>query len=117
MKVAAAVEARSEHPLAKAIVAHAQAQNLPLEECRAFRSYTGQGVQGWVGNRSIVVGNPKMLEQYQVESVEDLSCELSRLHDEGKTVILVGESQEDGTDNGQVMGREAWNFHRAGCSV
>jgi Zn2+/Cd2+-exporting ATPase len=110
MKVAAAVEARSEHPLAKAIVAHAQAQNLPLEECKAFRSYTGQGVQGWVGNRSIVVGNLKMLEQYQVESVEDLSCELSRLHDEGKTVILVGESQEEGTDNGQVMGRVGVEF-------
>jgi Zn2+/Cd2+-exporting ATPase len=111
LKVAAAVEARSEHPLAKAIVAHAKAQNLPLDECRAFRSYTGQGVQGWVGNRSIVVGNPKMLERYQVENVEDLSCALSRLHDEGKTVILVGETQEgDGTDNEVAVNRVGVEF-------
>ena len=92
LKVAAAVEARSEHPLAKAIVAQAKAKNLSIDDCRVFRSYTGQGVQGWVGNRSIVVGNPMMLEQHQVENAEGLSSELSRLHDEGKTVMLVGET-------------------------
>ena len=105
LKLAASVEARSEHPLAKAIVSHAKSQNLTLAGCRGFRSYTGQGVQGYVGNRSIMVGSPEMMERRQWEDDENLSSELSRLHDEGKTVMLVGEIQEgNGPDSGQVIG-------------
>jgi Cd2+/Zn2+-exporting ATPase len=105
LKLAASVEARSEHPLAKAIVSHAKSQNLTLAGCRGFRSYTGQGVQGYVGNRSIIVGSPEMMERRQWEDDGNLSSELSRLHDEGKTVMLVGEIQEgDGPDSGQVIG-------------
>ena len=104
LKLAASVEARSEHPLAKAIVSRAKSQSLALDDCRAFRSYTGQGVQGYVGNRSIIVGSPEMIERCQGGDAENLSSELSRLHDEGKTVMLVGEIQEGhGTDNGLVI--------------
>jgi len=105
LKLAASVEARSEHPLAKAIVSHAKAQNLVLEDCRGFRSYTGQGVQGYVANRSIIVGSPDMFEQSPGNDDENLSSQLSRLHDEGKTVMLVGEIQEnDQIDHGKVLG-------------
>jgi Cd2+/Zn2+-exporting ATPase len=105
LQLAASVEARSEHPLAKAIVSHAESENLALHGCRGFRSYTGQGVQGYVGNRSIMVGSPDMFEQRQGDDDENLSSQLSRLHDEGKTVMLVGEIQEgDGIDRGQVIG-------------
>jgi Cd2+/Zn2+-exporting ATPase len=105
LKLAASVEARSEHPLAKAIVSHAKSQNLTVAGCRGFRSYTGQGVQGYVGNRSIMVGSPEMMERGQWEDDGNLSSELSRLHDEGKTVMLVGEIQEgDRPDSGRVIG-------------
>ena len=104
LKLAASVEARSEHPLAKAIVSHAKSQNLTLDGCRGFRSYTGQGVQGYVGNHSILVGNPEMIQRRHWEDDENLASELSRLHDEGKTVMLVGEIQEgNGPDNGQAI--------------
>ena len=91
LKLAASVEARSEHPLARAIVAHASSQNLQLEECRAFRSYTGKGVQGDIGNRSIMIGNLSMFEQAQAENLECFITELFRLQDEGKTAMLVGD--------------------------
>jgi Cd2+/Zn2+-exporting ATPase len=105
LKLAASVEARSEHPLAKAIVSHAKSQNLTLDGCRGFRSYTGRGVQGYVGNRSVMVGSPEMIKRRQGDNDENLASELSRLHDEGKTVMLVGEIQEvNGPDSGQVLG-------------
>jgi Zn2+/Cd2+-exporting ATPase len=91
LKLAASVESRSEHPLARAIVDHANSQKAVIEECRAFRSYTGKGVQGEVGNRSIIVGNLPMFEQFKAGNLENFIPELFRLQGEGKTAMLVGE--------------------------
>jgi Zn2+/Cd2+-exporting ATPase len=91
LTLAASVESRSEHPLARAIVDHANSQNAVIDECRAFRSYTGKGVQGEVGNRTIIVGNLPMFEQFKARNLEGFTSELSRLQGEGKTVVLVGE--------------------------
>ena len=91
LKLAASVESRSEHPLARTIVDHANSQKAVIEECRAFRSYTGKGVQGEVGNRSIIVGNLPMFEQFKVGNLENFIPELFRLQGEGKTAMLVGE--------------------------
>jgi Cd2+/Zn2+-exporting ATPase len=91
LQLAASVEARSEHPLARAIVDYASSQNVVLEECRGFRSYTGKGVQGDVGNRSIMIGNLSMFERFRVENLENFTADLLRLQDEGKTAMLAGE--------------------------
>jgi Zn2+/Cd2+-exporting ATPase len=93
LQLAASVEARSEHPLARAIVDYANVQNVVVEECRAFRSYTGKGVQGDIGNRSIMIGNLSMFEPAQVENLESFTTDLFRLQDEGKTAMLIGEVQ------------------------
>jgi Zn2+/Cd2+-exporting ATPase len=93
LRLAASVEARSEHPLARAIVDHATSQGLELQECRAFRSYTGKGVQGEVDDRSIMIGNLSMFEPAQTENLEGFAADLFRLQDEGKTAILVGETE------------------------
>jgi Cd2+/Zn2+-exporting ATPase len=113
LQLAASVEARSEHPLARAIVDYASSQNVVLEECRAFRSYTGKGVQGDVGNRSIVIGNLSMFERARVENLEDFTADLFRLQDEGKTAMLVGKVES----TGEVEGTGLSNDNPGRCKI
>src|SRR6476661_7569042 len=58
---AAAVEANSEHPLAKAIVAEAKRRNLPQLQAAKFESLPGRGAQAQVNGKSIVIGGPRLL--------------------------------------------------------
>ncbi|MEY3609080.1 MAG: hypothetical protein RLZZ447_1868 [Verrucomicrobiota bacterium] len=62
LELAYSLEAKSQHPLARAIVRHAQAagiRELPVED---FRSLTGQGVQGRVGESTLLLGRRELLE-------------------------------------------------------
>ena len=62
LELAYALEAKSQHPIARAIVRHAQAQGvreLPVDD---FRSLTGQGVQGRVGETTLLLGRRELLE-------------------------------------------------------
>jgi Cd2+/Zn2+-exporting ATPase len=85
------VEARSEHPLAKAVVDFAKSRKLTLDECQGFCSYTGRGVIGNLGKRSIAVGNLALFEENAAENLESVRADISRLHDLGKTVMVIGE--------------------------
>jgi len=89
--LAASVEARSEHPLAKAVVDCAKSRKLTLDECQGFCSYTGRGVIGNLGQRSIAVGSLALFEENAAENLESVRAEISRLHDQGKTVMVIGE--------------------------
>lgn len=62
LRLAASLERHSEHPLAKAILTAAQANNLQLLDVESFQSLTGEGVVGSVNGRPIGVGNEKLLE-------------------------------------------------------
>jgi len=91
LRLAASVESRSEHPLAKAIVDFAKSRGLTLDDCQGFCSYTGRGVIGKLGQRSIAVGNIGLFEENAAENLESVGPEISRLHDEGRTVMVIGE--------------------------
>jgi Cd2+/Zn2+-exporting ATPase len=91
LRLAASVEARSEHPLAKAVVDFAKSRKLTLDECQGFCSYTGRGVIGNLGQRSIAVGNLALFEENAAENLESVRADISRLHDLGKTVMVIGE--------------------------
>jgi Zn2+/Cd2+-exporting ATPase len=119
LQLAASVEARSEHPLAKAVIDSAQSKGLTLDECKGFCSYTGRGVIGKIGQRSIAVGNIGLFEENGAEILESARPEISRLQDEGKSVMVVGQlpaaeqraghrsnddsGAEQDTDNGRAM--------------
>lgn len=61
LRMAAAVEQPSEHPLARAIVAAAHKHQLPLPAVADFASTTGRGVRGKVEGRTVMVGNREWL--------------------------------------------------------
>ncbi|MBT2130417.1 heavy metal translocating P-type ATPase [Aliiroseovarius lamellibrachiae] len=61
LRLVAAVEARSEHPIAEAIVRAAEAQNVGAAELCDFQSITGYGVQAMVDGRKVVVGADRLM--------------------------------------------------------
>ncbi len=63
LRLAASLERGSEHPLAAAIVAAAEARGIPLAEAEDFEAVTGQGVRGRVAGRSVALGNAALLDR------------------------------------------------------
>jgi Cd2+/Zn2+-exporting ATPase len=89
--LAAAVEARSEHPIARAIVAEAKRRFMPVERCTRFQSVAGHGVSAEVVGRRIAVGNLKYFDGYESPERTELERRMNALQDAGKTGMLVGE--------------------------
>ena len=94
LSLAASAEARSEHPLGKAIVAYAKAKEVPPAEPAAFRMTAGKGVFAEVDNRSLLCGNEKFLTENGVSIDNKVHSALERLRTQGKASILVAEDQK-----------------------
>ena len=91
LTLAASAEARSEHPLGKAIVARAKEQGLPLTESQNFRMMAGRGVAAQISGRDLLCGNEKFLLEHGVKIDTSIHSALEKLHSEGKASILVAE--------------------------
>ncbi len=97
LTLAAAVEARSEHPLAQAVVEAAQQRDLAPPEVRDFQSAPGMGVRARVGDRLIAVGNPRFLIDDSAGGFALTAQVVQQLEQAGKTAIIVAELDEDGS--------------------
>lgn len=87
--LAAGIERFSEHPLARAIVEHAQAQGIVTPKVRDFEALTGAGAMGVVGEARIFVGSPDLFRGFGID-LSAVQAHLDQLQGEGKTVVLVG---------------------------
>jgi len=87
LRLAAAADAQSEHPLAAAIVAGAAARAIPVAAAHGFEAVPGYGVRASVDGRSVLVGNRKLLERERV--APRLAERAEQLRSEGKTVLYV----------------------------
>jgi P-type Cu+ transporter len=88
LRLAASLEAVSEHPLAAAIVAGAHERGATLADVSDFQSVTGKGVHGRVDGRKVIVGNRAMLEELGGMSAE-LVERAEALRREGQTAMFV----------------------------
>jgi P-type Cu+ transporter len=88
LRIAAAVEQASEHPLAAAIVGAARQRGLQWPADVPFESVTGQGVTGTVGSARIVLGSAAMLQSERV-ATDPLSERAETLRKQGRTVLFV----------------------------
>jgi Cd2+/Zn2+-exporting ATPase len=95
LQLAAAVEAKSEHPLAAAIVAEVKRRELPLINCTNFQSISGKAAIGTVGERRIIVGSIPHFQALGGVLDAALAQHLDVLQDAGKTCVLVGETSDD----------------------
>jgi len=87
--LAAAVEAQSEHPLAKAIVDRAREDNVALVEASSFRTEAGFGATALVGDTTVSVGRPAWLESSGMALSSYLGERLTELYLTGNTVVAV----------------------------
>ncbi|NHI15607.1 heavy metal translocating P-type ATPase [Microbacterium excoecariae] len=85
LRIAAAVESGSEHPIARAIVAAAEGAPAVSD----FRALAGLGAQGVVEGRGVVVGRPALLEQWAAELDSDLARRFAAAEASGATVVAV----------------------------
>jgi Cu+-exporting ATPase len=88
LMLAASLEKSSEHPLAAAIVAGAGERDIELMEPENFNSHTGKGVSGHVNGKQVLLGNAKLLEEFEVE-IGPLETEAQKLQDQGRTAMYV----------------------------
>ena len=82
--VAASLEKPSEHPLADAITAEAQARNIPLAPVEDFLATPGRGIRGVIQGQQLLAGNRAMLEEHGVD-VSSLASDAERLSAQGQT--------------------------------
>jgi len=88
LRMAAALERGSEHPLATAIVAGAEERGVEPGQAQAFDSLTGRGVTGKVDQQRVALGNASLLESLGV-SPGPLAERAEVLRSEGQTVMFV----------------------------
>lgn len=91
LRLVAALESRSEHPLAKAIVQAAHARDLNLPPSMDFRAIPGQGVEGTVDSHHLWIGNERMFVERDVNIPADILTKASAMQEEGQTAMFVYE--------------------------
>lgn len=91
LKVAAAMESSSEHPIAKAIVQAASDLNwVRADEVQAI---PGKGIVGFINDQKIIVGNAAFVQQHLSQLPEELVNLAQSLEKEGKTVVWVAQEE------------------------
>jgi Cu+-exporting ATPase len=88
LRLAAALERASEHPLAAAIIKGAEEKNLALPQVQDFKSIAGEGVVGQIEGRRILVGNTALMAEHLI-NIQAMVTHLEHLRNEGQTVMLV----------------------------
>jgi P-type Cu2+ transporter len=89
LALAAAVEADSEHPLARAIVAAARERDVAVPKAREFRSMTGRGVEADVDGSAVAVGGPALLRERDAAIPAQLDEQVTAGRSRGAAVLAV----------------------------
>ncbi len=91
LAMAASLEKGSEHPIGKAIVAHARDQGVAMEDPRDFRARAGFGVEGRVNGELLRFGKPGWFAQDLPRSAQD---RVTALQNQGKTVMVLARENQ-----------------------
>lgn len=97
LRLAAAVEIGSEHPLGEAIVRAAREQMLDVPKVNNFEAILGHGIRGEINGDRVVLGNRRLFREQGYQISREIEDRLTRLETDGKTAMLVG-------CNGLLMG-------------
>ncbi len=89
LRIAASCEAKSEHPLGKAIVAFSKEKNIDLFTTESFKMVAGKGIKALLSNSIIICGNKSYLEENGVIFPTEFDEKISNLQNEGKALVIV----------------------------
>lgn len=87
LKIAAALEKRSEHPLAEAVLLKAEEEQLSIPKAEHFQAIPGKGIQAVIEGTACFAGNQKLMEEYGI-AVSQCQGLMEKLAEEGKTPLL-----------------------------
>ncbi|MEU4571338.1 heavy metal translocating P-type ATPase [Nonomuraea sp. NPDC023979] len=90
LRLAGALEHASEHPIARAIANAAQAKVGELPEVDGFANVEGLGVQGVVDGHAVLVGRPRLLQEWSQHLTPALEQALREAQEAGRTAVAVG---------------------------
>src|SRR5208283_4927717 len=93
VKLAASAEEGSEHPLGQAIVDVARNEHIETSHFSSFKAVPGEGIVVQNGGHAFLVGNRKLMSQYNVR-LEGIETSISKLEEEGKTVMVLSKDKE-----------------------
>lgn len=88
LRLVAAAETRSEHPIASAIVAAAVAENLPLPAPTAFKAIAGYGIEAEAENTALLIGADRLLHRHNI-AIDAFNARAEALAKAGKTPLYV----------------------------
>lgn len=108
LATAAALESRSEHHIAKAVLAAARQRGLGLPELRDFRTLPGRGVYARANGFLVWIGGERLYREHGEAIPDDLSRLMKSLEAEGKTVLLVHREVAREGGLGQHEGWGGW---------
>ncbi|WP_138159590.1 heavy metal translocating P-type ATPase [Peptoniphilus catoniae] len=92
LKIAAAIELKSEHPLAKSIVKYARQKSIEIEEPESFTSLSGMGLIARFKGKSYLTGNIKLLREEEIETF-DFEKKAQEFSKEAKTPIYFADGE------------------------
>ena len=93
LELAASLDALSEHPIAKAVVAKAQEQGLSLKEPKKFEALRGKGVKAFIEEKEIMIGGPSLLESLGINIPAELTKQIKDAGKKGQTIIFIVKDQ------------------------
>lgn len=102
LRIAAAIDAHSAHPLAKAVVAQADQNRVEYPRAENYQNRTGRGAEGVVDGHPHFAGNHRFTHELGVCS-EDVERRLAAIESRGHSVVVVGHRPHDGC-KGEVLG-------------
>lgn len=102
LRRAAAIDVHSEHPLAKAVVAAAQAKGITWIESSQYKSVTGRGATAIIDGHPHFIGNHKMAHELGLCSPE-IEARLTEIEIKGQSLAILGHAPHEGC-NGKVLG-------------
>lgn len=97
LAIITALEYRSQHPLASAIMKKAEEENISYSDVLVedFSSITGKGIKGIVNGMTYYIGSPKLFKELLTTDFDkDLEQNVSTLQNQGKTAMIIGTEKE-----------------------
>ena len=102
LRVAAAIDTHSEHPLAQAVVKHAEEKKIQFPRSENYQSKTGRGAEAQIDGHWYFVGNHRFAHESAVCS-EELEAKLGEIEAQAMSVVIVGHKPHEDC-RGEVLG-------------
>ena len=93
LQLAASVEAKSEHPIGKAIVSHAIEQDLEILDTTSFTMSVGKGIIAVIKGRELYCGNERFLEEHNIIVCDSIQKAINVYRSEGKVSVIIADRE------------------------